>query len=438
MFSKILVANRGEVAIRIIRACKEMGIATVAVYSTADKESLHVALADQSLCIGGAEPRESYLNAERMVSAALAAGAEAVHPGYGFLSESAEFAALCKQYGLTFIGPSEETISLMGDKNEARRFMQKVGLPVIPGTEILPDVRRALEAAREIGYPVLIKARSGGGGRGIRLVRTPEEMEKAFHTATQEAAAAFGDGALYMEKYIWPARHVEVQILADEYGNIVCLGERECSIQRNNQKLIEESPSPAVDQALRARMTECAVRGARAAGYVNAGTIEFLLDQEKNFYFMEMNVRLQVEHAVTEQITGIDLVKWQIRIASGVPLDFTQQEVCLRGSSIECRINASAVGTVKMLHVPGGPRVRFDSALWTGYSVPPHYDPMLGKVIVFAGTREDAIRKMQAALCELVIDGVPNNIEDQLAILADRDFCRGSYHTGFLKEGGEG
>ena len=437
MFSKILVANRGEVAVRIIRACKEMGIATVAVYSLADAESLHTVLADQSLCIGPAEPRDSYLNGERMVSAALASGAQAVHPGYGFLSESAEFAALCRKHKIAFIGPSEKIIALMGDKSEARRFMQDAGIPVIPGTGVLPDVKSALEAARDMGYPVLLKARSGGGGRGIRLVQTPQEMEKAFHIASQETADAFGDGALYLEKYVFPARHVEVQLLADEDQNVVCLGERECSIQKNNQKLIEESPSPAVQDALRAKLVEAAVRAARAAGYVNAGTMEFLLDEDKNFYFMEMNVRLQVEHAVTEQITGIDLVKWQIRIAAGVPLDFSQEDVCLRGSSIECRINASAVGTVKALHVPGGPRVRFDSALWTGYSVPPHYDALLGKLIVFAGSREDAIRKMQAALCELVIDGVPNNIEQQLDILSDRDFCRGSYHTGFLKERGE-
>jgi len=437
VFSKILVANRGEVAVRIIRACKEMGIATVAVYSLADAESLHTVLADQSLCIGPAEPRDSYLNGERMVSAALASGAQAVHPGYGFLSESAEFAALCRKHKIAFIGPSEKIIALMGDKSEARRFMQDAGIPVIPGTGVLPDVKSALEAARDMGYPVLLKARSGGGGRGIRLVQTPQEMEKAFHIASQETADAFGDGALYLEKYVFPARHVEVQLLADEDQNVVCLGERECSIQKNNQKLIEESPSPAVHDALRAKLVEAAVRAARAAGYVNAGTMEFLLDEDKNFYFMEMNVRLQVEHAVTEQITGIDLVKWQIRIAAGVPLDFSQEDVCLRGSSIECRINASAVGTVKALHVPGGPRVRFDSALWTGYSVPPHYDALLGKLIVFAGSREDAIRKMQAALCELVIDGVPNNIEQQLDILSDRDFCRGSYHTGFLKERGE-
>ncbi|MPM06283.1 Biotin carboxylase [bioreactor metagenome] len=432
MFSKLLIANRGEVAIRIIRACKEMGIATVAVYSTADRDSLHVALADQSVCIGKPEPANSYLNASRMISAALVTHAQAIHPGYGFLSESEAFAALCRKNGLAFIGPSEKTIALMGDKSEARRFMKQVGVPVIPGTEILKDVREAVEAAEEIGYPVLIKARSGGGGRGIRLVRTPEEMEPAFLTASQEAIGAFGDGAVYLEKCISPARHIEVQILADEEHHVVCLGERECSIQKNHQKLIEESPSPAVDESLRVKLMDSAAKAAKAAGYVGAGTIELLLDEEKNFFFMEMNVRLQVEHAVTELITGLDLVKWQIRIAAGVPLDFKQEDVIIKGSSIECRINASGAGTVKLLHVPGGPWVRFDSALWTGYSVPPYYDALLGKLVVFAGTREEARRKMQAALCELVIDGVANNIDEQLSILADSDFCRGSYNTSFL------
>lgn len=437
MFSKILIANRGEVAIRIIRACKEMGIATVAVYSMADKDSLHVALADQSVCIGEAEPSDSYLNAGRVISAALVTRAQAIHPGYGFLSESAAFAALCGKHGVAFIGPSQDTIAMMGDKSRAKRCMRDAGVPVIPGTEVLPDVQSALAAAEEMGYPVLVKARSGGGGRGIRLVKTKDEMERAFFTAAQEALSAFGDGALYLEKYICPAKHIEVQVLADEAHHVVCLGERECSIQRNNQKLLEESPSPAVDGALRAQLMEAAVKAARAVRYVNAGTIEFLLDEEKNFYFMEMNVRLQVEHAVTEQITGIDLVKWQIRIAAGVPLDFRQKDVTVKGSSIECRINASAVGTVKLLHVPGGPRVRFDSALWTGYGVPPYYDSLLGKLIVYAATREDAIRKLQAALCELVIDGVPNNIEEQLNILADPRFCLGNYNTSFFKERGE-
>ncbi|NTU89048.1 MAG: ATP-grasp domain-containing protein [Actinobacteria bacterium] len=414
-----------------------MGIATVAVYSQADQDSLHVALADQCICIGEPEPSRSYLNAERIISAALATGAEAIHPGYGFLSESARFAALCKEHNIAFIGPSEKVISMMGDKSEARRVMKDAGVPVVPGTEVLPDVQSALDAAVVIGYPVMIKASAGGGGRGIRLVQKPEEMENAFRTASQEALSAFGDGAVYLEKYVCPAKHVEVQVLADEEHHVVCLGERECSIQKNNQKLLEESPSPAVDDALRAELMEVAARAARAVGYVNAGTIEFLLDEEKNYYFMEMNVRLQVEHGVTEQVTGIDLVKWQIRIAAGVPLDFTQEDIVIKGCSIECRINATAVGTVRFSHIPGGPSVRFDSAIWMGYTISPYYDSLLGKLIVHAGTRVDAIRKMQAALCELVIDGVPNNIEDQLMILTDKRFREGNYNTSFFAEYGD-
>lgn len=437
MFSKILIANRGEVAIRVIRACKEMGIATVAVYSKADEDSLHIALADECVCIGGAAPSESYLDASRIISAAQITNAQAIHPGYGFLAENARFASLCKKNGISFIGPSAETISMMGDKDQARQLMKKADVPIVPGTEILADVSKAYDAASEIGYPVLIKARSGGGGKGIRLVESPGEMEKAYLTASKEAQEAFGDGALYLEKFVKPAKHVEIQILADEAGHIVCLGERECSIQKNNQKLVEESPSPAVSEELRARMIESATKAARMTNYVNAGTIEFLLDKDNHFYFMEMNVRLQVEHAVTEQITGIDIVKWQIRIAAGVPLDFQQKDVHIHGSSIECRINASAVGKVALLHVPGGPMVRFDSSLWTGYKVPPFYDSMLGKLIVYSPTRAEAIRKMQAALCELVIDGVPNNIDDQIRIVSDPRFVSGNYYTNFFEDRGE-
>jgi acetyl-CoA carboxylase biotin carboxylase subunit len=437
MFSKILIANRGEVAIRVIRACKEMGIQTVAVYSLADKESLHVALADQSVCIGEAAPSDSYLNMERIVSAAVVTKAQAIHPGYGFLAESPRFAGLCKKNNIDFIGPSPEVIALMGDKDRARRIVKEAGVPVIPGTDILSGVKEAEEAAERIGYPVLIKARSGGGGRGIRVVNSPAELENAFFTASREAQEAFGDGAVYIEKQIKPAKHVEVQLLADETGTTVCLAERECSIQRSNQKLVEESPSPAVDKKLRARLTEAAVAAAKAAGYCNAGTVEFLLDKDNAFYFMEMNVRLQVEHGITEQVTGVDIVKWQIRIAAGVPLDFTQKDVAVEGSSIECRVNASGVGKVSFLHVPGGPRVRFDSALYTGYAVPPFYDALLGKLIVHAKTREEAIRKMQAALCELVIDGVPNNIDEQISIVSDGRFIKGDYNTDFFIERGD-
>ena len=433
MFSKILVANRGEIAVRIIRSCKEMGISTVSVYSEADKDSMHIALADQSVCIGGAPASDSYLNAERIVSAALATEAEAIHPGYGFLSESRHLAKLCETCGIAFIGPPSGIMSKIGDKDAAKRIMSEAGLPVIPGSGILEDYDSAAQAAEKIGYPLMIKARAGGGGRGIRLVKAPGEFENALMTARREASEAFGDGALYIEKQIHPAKHIEVQLLADEYGKIICLAERECSIQRNNQKLIEESPSAAVGEELRAKLAQASKRAAEAVGYVNAGTVEYLLDENGDFYFMEMNVRLQVEHGITEQVTGIDLVKWQIRIAAGVPLDFGQEDVILKGNSIECRINATTVGTVEFLHVPGGPNVRFDTALWTGYSVPSYYDPLLGKLIVHAATREEAIRKMQAALCELVIDGIPNNIDEQIGFISDEAFRLGEYYTDFVK-----
>lgn len=433
MFTKILIANRGEIAIRVIRACKEMGISTVAVYSEADRESLHVALADQAICIGGARAEESYLNGERIVSAALATHAQAIHPGYGFLSENAEFAALCKQYGIVFIGPPAEVISHMGDKDTARRLMKENGVPTTPGTDILKDAGEAKKAAERIGYPVLIKASAGGGGKGIRLVERPEDMERAFQTASSEAEKAFGDGRMYMEKYLDPVKHIEVQLLADEEGNIVCLGERECSIQRNNQKLIEESPSPAVTPELRARLMDTAARAARASHYVNAGTVEFLMDRDHNFYFMEMNTRLQVEHPVSELVTGVDIVKWQIRIAAGVPLDFTQKDIRVQGAAIECRINAKGPGKVGFFHTPGGPWVRFDTFLYEGYEIPPYYDSMLGKMIVYSSTREEAIRKMMAALSELVVWGTQNNIEDQIEIIRDERFKKGDYYTDFMK-----
>lgn len=433
MFTKILIANRGEIAIRVIRACKEMGISTVAVYSEADRESLHVALADQAICIGGARAEESYLNGERIVSAALATHAQAIHPGYGFLSENAEFAALCKQYGIVFIGPPAEVISHMGDKDTARRLMKENGVPTTPGTDILKDAGEAKKAAEQIGYPVLIKASAGGGGKGIRLVERPEDMERAFQTASSEAEKAFGDGRMYMEKYLDPVKHIEVQLLADEEGNIVCLGERECSIQRNNQKLIEESPSPAVTPQLRARLMDTAARAAKASHYVNAGTVEFLMDRDHNFYFMEMNTRLQVEHPVSELVTGVDIVKWQIRIAAGVPLDFTQKDIRVQGAAIECRINAKGPGKVGFFHTPGGPWVRFDTFLYEGYEIPPYYDSMLGKMIVYSSTREEAIRKMMAALSELVVWGTQNNIEDQIEIIRDERFKKGDYYTDFMK-----
>ena len=427
MFSKILIANRGEIAVRIIRACKERGLATVAVYSQADAEALHVALADESCCIGGPAPADSYLNQERIVSAALATGAQAIHPGYGFLSENAGFAALCGRNGLVFIGPSPESMEALSDKAALKEKMAAGGLPVILGTGILQTVAEALAAAEAIGYPVMLKAAAGGGGRGIRLAETPEELSAAFPLAVAEGEAAFGDGSVYLEKFVHPARHIEVQILADESGKVVCLGERDCSIQRRHQKLIEESPSPAVSSAQREKLMALCAQAVAGVGYVGAGTLEFLLDREGNFWFMEMNVRLQVEHGVTEMLTKIDLVKWQIRAAAGVSLTFGQEDVSLKGAALECRINATSPGKLEMLHVPGGPFVRFDTYLVTGVTVSPYYDSLLGKLVVYAGTREEAVRKMKAALCELVIEGIGTNIAEQLEIVGREAFMSGDY-----------
>lgn len=432
MFSKILIANRGEIAVRIIRACKEMGVSTVAVYSEEDKNALHVALADQSFCIGGAEASESYLKEERIVSAAMLAGAQAIHPGYGFLSENAHFARLCRQNGIVFIGPEADSMERLGDKAALKELAQEAGLCTIPGTKALSGIEEAKREAERIGYPVMLKACAGGGGRGIRLIRSKKELEDAYRQAAGEALSAFGDGSLYVEKYIFPARHVEFQILADEYGNAVCLGDRDCSLQRRNQKLLEETPSPAVDALQREKIMELCTRAARKLGYVGAGTLEFLLDAEGRFWFMEMNVRLQVEHCVTEMLTGFDLVKWQIRIAAGIPLNFAQKDVRLAGCAIECRINAGSCGTLKMLHVPGGPSVRFDTCLIEGTAVSPYYDPLLGKLVVYAKTREETLRKMRAALCELVIEGIATNIEEQLAIVEDERFASGSYDLTFM------
>lgn len=432
MFSKILIANRGEIAVRIIRACKEMGVATVAVYSEADKNALHVALADQSYCIGAAEAADSYLNEERIISAAVLAGAQAIHPGYGFLSENAHFARLCRKNGIVFIGPDPDSMERLSDKAILKELVQNTGLSVIPGTKALPSLEQAHAAAEQLGYPVLLKACAGGGGRGIRLINSADELEDAYLQATAEAVSAFGDGSVYLEKYIFPARHVELQMLADESGNVVCLGDRDCSLQRRNQKLIEETPSPAVGTEQRAAIMEAAVQAVKQIGYVGAGTLEFLLDKNGNFWFMEMNVRLQVEHCVTEMLTGIDLVKWQIRIAAGVPLNFGQQDIRMEGSAIECRINAASCGTLQMLHVPGGPFVRFDTCLIEGTAVSPYYDSLLGKLIVHAKTREEALRKIRAALCELVIKGIPTNIEEQLRIVEDERFTSGNYDLTFM------
>ena len=391
MFTKILIANRGEIAVRIIRACKEMGVSSVAVYSEADRETLHTALADESVCIGPASAADSYLNAERIISAALATGAAAIHPGYGFLSENRDFAELCEKNGIAFIGPSAETMKALSDKAESKALMKRAGLPVIPGTEALSGLPEALQEAERIGYPVMLKARSGGGGRGIRVIRSREELEKAYTTAEAESRAAFGDGALYLEKYIYPARHIEAQILADEEGHVLCLGERDCSVQRNHQKLIEESPSPAVDAAMRERLVELVREAVPKIGYTGAGTLEFLLDSQGNFWFMEMNLRLQVEHGVTEMLTGVDLVKWQIRTAAGIALNQRQEDVILNGSCIECRINARSTGKVTALHVPGGPFVRFDTFLAQGAEITPFYDPLLGKLIVLYDSNQISI-----------------------------------------------
>ena len=442
MFSKILIANRGEIAVRIIRACKEMGISTVAVYSEADRDALHVSLADESVCIGPAMAKDSYLNISAILAAAVSTGANAIHPGYGFLSENARFANLCAQCHIAFIGPSSELITKMGDKDMARKTMKKAGVPIIPGCDLVESLQQGIKEADKIGYPLLIKARAGGGGKGIRLVNKKEEFQNAFLSASSEALNAFGDGQVYLEKYLFPVKHVEMQVLADSFGNVVCLGERDCSMQRKNQKVLEESPCSSVSDKVREKMMEAAVKAVKAVNYTNAGTIEFLLDQDNNFYFMEMNTRLQVEHPVTEIITGIDLVKWQIRIAAGVPINFKQKDIHLNGHAIECRVNAENpdknfmpnAGKITLLHVPGGPKVRFDTALYQDYFVPPFYDSMIGKLIVSAPSREEAIRKMKAALCELVVEGIDTNIDFQAELLDESEFKSGKYGTYFLNE----
>ncbi|HCT89874.1 MAG TPA: acetyl-CoA carboxylase biotin carboxylase subunit [Lachnospiraceae bacterium] len=432
MFSKILVANRGEIAVRIIRACKEMGVATVAVYSEADRDALHVALADQSYCIGDPEAADSYLNENQIISTAILAGAQAIHPGYGFLSENAHFARLCRKHGLVFIGPDPDSMDRLSDKAMLKELVRDTGLAVIPGTKAVASPEEARKAAEKLGYPVMLKACAGGGGRGIRLIQSADEVEDSYLQATNEAISAFGDGSVYLEKYIFPARHVELQILADEYQNAVCLGDRDCSLQRRHQKLVEETPSPAVTDEQRREIMALAVEAVKKIGYVGAGTLEFLYDREGNFWFMEINLRLQVEHCVTEMLTGFDLVKWQIRIAAGIPLNFTQEDVRLDGAAIECRINATSCGALEMLHVPGGPFVRFDTCLIEGTEVTPYYDSLLGKLVVHAKTREEALRKIRAALCELVIRGITTNIEEQLRIVEDDRFTSGSYDLTFM------
>ena len=443
MLKKILIANRGEIAVRIIRACRDLGIISVAVYSKEDSNSMHVQLADERICIGSGPVGNSYLNQDSVITAALNKGAEAIHPGYGFLSENAEFARKCRENGLIFIGPDPDVISLMGNKSEARRTMMQAGIPVVPGTvEPVYDVVSALEQAKQIGFPVMIKASSGGGGRGMRQAMTEDEFEFQFNLAQRESANAFGDDSMYLEKLILNPRHIEVQIIADGMGNVVSLGERDCSVQRNHQKLIEESPSPAISEKTRQKMCEVAVLAAKTVGYKSAGTIEFIVDQDGSFYFMEMNTRIQVEHGVTEMITHTDLVCEQLRIASGLPLSFSQKDIRTEGHAIECRINAEipeknfmpSPGKVTVLHLPGGNGVRVDTALYTGYIVPADYDSMIAKIIVCAPDRQAAIMKMRGALNETLIIGIDTNLDFQFRIMHNKVFCEGKADTGFVEK----
>ncbi|OQO77365.1 acetyl-CoA carboxylase biotin carboxylase subunit [Enterococcus gallinarum] len=444
MFSKVLIANRGEIAVRIIRACRELGIQTVAVYSEADKEALHAELADEAICIGPAKAADSYLNVQQILSAAIVTKAEAIHPGFGFLSENSRFASMCEECNIVFIGPKSETIDAMGNKINARRLMIEAQVPVIPGSQgAISDVKEALTIAEEIGYPVMLKAAAGGGGKGIRKVLTKEELPQHFSSAQQEAKAAFGNDEMYIEKIVYPARHIEVQVLGDSFGNIIHLGERDCSLQRNNQKVLEESPSVVISASKRQELGAAAVRAAQAVGYRNAGTIEFLMDEAGEFYFMEMNTRIQVEHPITEMVTNIDLVKKQIEIASGEPLDIKQEDVKMQGTAIECRINAEnpafnfapSPGKIHNLFLPGGGLgVRVDSAMYSGYTIPPYYDSMIAKVIVHGENRFEALMKMQRALAELVTEGVVTNAEFQMDLIGHPKVIAGDYNTAFLQE----
>lgn len=442
MFNKILIANRGEIALRIIRACKEMGIKTVIAYSQADEDSLPVRLADQAVCIGSAPSSASYLLIERIISVGEICDVDAIHPGYGFLSENAHFAEVCKSCNITFIGPGAEQMRAMGDKSNARETMRKAGVPVTPGSHgVINTEEEALKEAHALKYPVIVKASAGGGGRGMRIAHNDPSLIQGFHAAKTEAERAFGDGEVYIEKYIENPRHIEVQILADSYGNVLHLGERDCSLQRRHQKLIEESPSPALSASLRKKMGEAAVKAAKAAKYVSAGTIEFLLGPNDQFYFMEMNTRVQVEHPVTEMITGVDIIKEQIRIAAGEKLSLTQKNVEFRGHAIECRINAEnpynnfspCPGRIEFYNAPGGPGVRVDSHAYNGYRIPPHYDSMIGKLIVHGDTRAEAIAKCRRALSEYFIEGVKTTIPFEQFIIDTRGFIEGHYDTGFIE-----
>lgn len=442
MIKKVLIANRGEIAVRVIRACRELGIRTVAVFSTADRAALHAQIADEAICIGGANTRDSYLNIKAILAACEITGANAIHPGFGFLSENASFARTCAKCGITFIGPAPESIEMLGDKAAAKSAMKSAGVPVIPGSEgavaTLEEAKRL--AAEEIGFPLMVKASAGGGGRGIRLVERMEDLEPQIIAAKQEALNFFGDDSVYMERFIINPKHIEFQIIADKHGNCVHLGERDCSMQRRNQKVIEETPSAIMTPRLREKMGEAAVRAAKVCGYYNAGTIEFLVDEDENFYFMEMNTRIQVEHPITEFVTGVDLVQLQIKIANGEELPFKQEDIRMTGHSIECRINAESPrnnfrpcpGKISSLHTPGGPGIRIDSAAYQGYTIPPYYDSMIAKLIVYAPTREAALRKMKCALAEFIVDGVETNIDFQLGLIRDPVFESGKYDIGYL------
>lgn len=442
MFTKVLIANRGEIAVRIIRACRDLGILSVAVYSEADKEALHAQIADEAVCIGPAPAQQSYLNISNIIEAAIGAGAQAIHPGYGFLSENPDFARACAENGLAFIGPKEETIRMLGDKTAARQLARAAGVPLAEGSDdIVETLEDAANWAQKIGYPVMLKASSGGGGKGIRVAEEESQLKEAFESASSEAIANFGDGRLYMEKYIASPRHIEVQVLGDNFGNVIHLHERECSIQRRHQKLIEEAPSPFLGEAQRQKMGECAVALAKRAGYTSAGTVEFLVDDQQNFYFCEMNTRIQVEHPVTEAITGIDLVAWQIRIAAGEALDLTQEDVPLHGHAIECRINAEdeqfrpRPGTIKSMHLAGGIGVRIDTAAYQGYTIPPFYDSMIGKLITFGGDRAEALARMKRALSEMLFEGIVTSADYQMSIFLSEAFETAQFNTNSIEDG---
>lgn len=443
MFHKILIANRGEIAVRIIRACREMGIKTVAVYSEADKDALHAQLADEAVCIGPASASESYLNMERILSATVATKAEAIHPGFGFLSENSKFVRMCEKCNVAFIGPSADVIDKMGNKSQARKTMQEAGVPVVPGTkEPVYNAKEALEEAKKIGFPIMIKASSGGGGKGMRVSESVEDFEENFNTAQRESISSFADDTMYLERYVGRPRHVEVQVLGDKFGTVVQLGERDCSIQRRHQKMIEESPCCAISKETREKMGETAVRAAKAVGYESAGTIEFLLSETGEFFFMEMNTRIQVEHPVTEFVSGVDLIKEQIRISAGLPISVKQEEIQVRGHAIECRINAEnpkknfmpCPGKIENLYLPGGNGVRIDTAVYSGYQIPPNYDSMIMKVIVYDKDRESAIAKMRSTLGEVIIEGVQTNLDFQYDILNQKDFLEGNVTTHFIEE----